>query len=262
MKLGLLLAEYNSIDFIARCLEPWIEFNKVSNSIEIVVVDAKFKETDDGSNSLNSNDGTLDILKDYQEKGLIKLIVAKPGLTEAEARNLGVEYLLTKNVDFIKLIGVDEIWTIQEINNVTEYIQKHPLITWFRIEYKNLTFSSNTFVKGFRPGRIFRVQSADYRVKEMYYDDDFLYISNSKQIVNYKTLPCKQIPVNVSNPLHYTWLNDIRSKAKVKYQEIRFNPPIGFGCSFKWNDEKNCLEWNEEYFKRSGESIPELFNLD
>ena len=58
---------------------------------------------------------------------------------------------------------------------------------------------------------------------------------------------------------HLTWTDPKVCKAKIAYQNLRWSPPKGFGCSFKWNDEKNCLEFNEEYYKLTGQRKPTVY---
>jgi hypothetical protein len=49
-----------------------------------------------------------------------------------------------------------------------------------------------------------------------------------------------------------SWLNS-NSKQKIAYQTKRWGD---FGCSYKWNEEGNCLQFNEEYFKKTGQPLP------
>ena len=248
-KIGLILAQNNEINFLSDCLSPWIEFRK-TNPLLIVALDVCFDENGTG----NSTDGSLELLTEYQKDG--KIDYFQPlwaGLKEHDARNVGLKWLIKNGAETIWLLGADEIYSASEIESAVKFVNKDPFTSWFRIEFKNLVFDVTKYVRGFNPGRIFRVNSNKLKIKEMYFDDDFLYTDGINDI-DYKNLSSKNVPIKICNPLHYTWLDDPRSKKKWEYQTKRWGKN---GCSFSYVDDK--LVFNKEFYKKNNQSLPEIY---
>ena len=250
-KIGLILAQNNEIKYLSDCLQNWISWRE-HNPLVIAVLDVCFQENSGG----NSTDGSIQLLKQYKHDNKIDFFeILPPGLKEHEARNVALKYLLDAGVEIVWLLGSDEIYSYEEINNAIKYVKKEEFITWFRIEFKNLVFDDKHYIKGFNPGRIFRTNQNKLKIKEMYYDDDFLYTDGINNI-DYKNLSHKQIPIHLCNPLHYTWLDDDRSKKKWEYQIKRWGKN---GCSFFYENEK--IVFNKEFYKKNNISLPEIYSI-
>lgn len=258
MKILLHLAAYQCEEFIDKFLEPWIELKK-EQDLSISIGHVCFKENFEQGFPIKSADRTYEILSKYYSNGIINNFqFFNEPLTEIEARDK-IFSPFKDCVDFIWLAAPDEIYKLTEIKSAIEYIQNEPFIETFRIEFKNLTFTEKQYTKGFRPTRIFR--NTNYKINKFRGDDEVNFIKND-QIIDYTLLPQKTIPIRIINPLHYTWLDNKRSKQKIKYQEKRWNPPNGAGCSFAWDEKENKLIWNQDYFKRTGQPIPELYTIN
>ena len=63
-------------------------------------------------------------------------------------------------------------------------------------------------------------------------------------------------------PVHHSWNNLERSKKKIDYQIKHFGHGNSNYCSFKFNQEKNCIEFNDEYFLLTGEKKPDIFEVE
>jgi hypothetical protein len=265
MKLGVIYCCYDSLDYLGF-LDPWIKL-KESLNIKLAGVHGCFEEMasfieDNDEETLEQllqlrYDGQLDFLyvqNDYPTKVKEKFIYQ----SEAIIRNYALQWLLKEGVTHVMLLDADEKYSEEEIQKLVKFLEKDNFTAWYSIEFKNLTFSEQTYTKSFCPPRIWRVNSSESKIKEIYYDNDINYTLGA-QIVSYKQLSTKKIPLIICNPLHYTWLNNERSKNKIAYQSRHF--AHGAGCSFKWNNEKNSLEWNDEYFKKTSQIPPKLHTI-
>jgi len=242
LKFGVILAAYNSSGTIDKCLENWLPFVEYGN-IKIHAISIPFKEYE----SIKiEEDNTVDILKEYKVP-----VETKPRyIDEAHARNLAFGKL-KGDCDYVWILDADELYKTNEILSIIRFVSLNGEIDSFNINFKNYVFDGDCWVDGFCPPRIFKTKNA----KGFYWDNDMSYDINNQR-VSYRNLSQMVIPKNVAHVKHLTWINNQNSKNKVKYQEKHFGS--GAGCSYKWNDEKNCLEFNEDYFKKTGEAKPKL----
>lgn len=256
--ISLHFSAYQAAEYLDKFLSPWLQYKEKYGDLKISAGHVCFKEFQEMGFSVESPDGTHNLLKEKHKKGEIDYysFIDKP-LTEAEARTEILQPLLKDNVEFVWISAPDEIISLIEIEKAIEYTKKDKFIQWYRVEYKNLTFSETTYTRGFCPPRIY-FNNRGYKIDRFFADDEILYKRNGQDI-NYLDLPSKQIPFQICSPLHHTWVNGQRSIQKVKYQEKRFNPPNGHGCSFKINKDK--LEWNPDYYKRINQSFPDIYTI-
>lgn len=257
MKIGLLCCFYDCADKLYKIILPWLNIKEVYNyDLKIAVSHGMFKEYHDFGYQ-DQDPETLNLLKNGNWHDFLCI---QEGKYEQEAiiRNYSLQYLLKQDIDVIILLDSDEIYNELQILNALKFIENNDFISWFSIEFKNLTFSENQYIKGFAPPRIFRVNINNLKLSSIYWDNDMEYLDSSNNKISYKNLSNLKIPTNLINPLHFTWLNDERSKKKIKYQEEHFKN--GAGCSFKW-DDKLGLQWNDNYFKKTGLFKPEIYNI-
>lgn len=263
MKLGILLCAYDCAEYLDDCINPWIEAAK-NKSIVLAAVHGMFAEY----KALGQTDNDVDTLNKLKNVPLDFLYIQnsydgspEQYQSEAEIRDKALQYLKTAGCDYILLLDADEIWTGQEIDNLFKYIQRYTLYTWFRIEYKNLTFSTKTYTKGFRPPRVFKVKSEGVTLDKFVWDNDVTYVNEKGEgSLYYADFVNRVIPTSVCNPLHYTWLNNERSRKKIEYQKLHF--ASGAGCSFDWDYETNSLIWNEDYFIQTRSGKPPIFEIN
>ena len=268
---GILYCSYGIPEMVEMSLEPWLQA-KDGGRIKIAAVSAMFREYAEMGQIDNDEQTEIKLNLALEAGDLDYLYVQNPTSecrekiyqTEAQVRDKGLQYLLRAGVDYVILADSDECFSLNEISGLLNYIQKDPLICWYRFYYKNLIFDNNTYVKGFCPPRVFRVNyNNTYRLNQFVYDNDVSYKGLiTRDIINYQQLPSKTIPDTVLEPLHYTWNDYERSKSKIKYQEKRWNPPNGNGCSLRINEQEQKIEWNLDYFKRVGQSIPQTYKLE
>lgn len=270
MKIGIIFCSYGVPEYLEKSLNPWIELKKIGQSqdieVEIAAVSDIFKEYWDMNTSKDLI--TFPKLKQYLDNKNIDFLYGvdhtlnenRSLLSEAEIRDKACQYLLSKKCDLIILWDGDEILDLLSLINTLDYVKNNPFYAWFSIHYKNLTFNNNTYTKGFCPPRIFRAKFNNYELKRCSWDNDFEYYGTiTRDIIKQEQLPNRKVPDGILNPIHYTWINSTRSKNKVDYQESHF--AHGAGCSYKW-DEKLGLQFNEEYYKKTGQQKPTLYKLD
>lgn len=258
LKFGIILSVYNSIDYLRECLRPWIEYENPYDLI-ISVVDCKFKGFDDGLSSVNSTDGTIELLQQYLNRGEINHLAILPPSEEHVARTLATEPLKLAKVDYIWNLDSDEIYTPEQINNIINFVSRNEFTWCFRINFKNYVFDKNHYIEGFCPRRIWKTGNKNQRLESFYYDNDCLYrdnvLGNTFKDSDVSTIG---IPKNIAFIDHWTWLSDERSKQKVLYQKKRWGPN---GCSYSWDDKNNCIIFNEKYYKLTNTMKPELISV-
>ena len=242
MKIGLIASAYNCSEFLEDCLNPWLDFKKESNhELYCSFIHKCFYENKELVLSLNSSDGTESILEAYYDNGLLdNYCSSQKYLKEHEARNICLKNVLDNKVDYVWTLGLDEVFTVEEINKILNFVEINSFVDWFKINYKNYIFDGSMWIDGFCPPRIFKVDSHG-GLKELYYDDDFVYADGT----DYKKLPNLQIPSSIAHVKHMTWLHE-NGKAKVEYQKARWGDS---GCSYSWNYQENKLEFNKKFYQ-------------
>jgi len=268
MSFGVIFCSYSFPELLYKSIGPWITL-KDELDIKIVAVHGQFREYHDFGFKDDDSDTEWQLNELYRNKKIDYLYIQNPSggsatkiyQTEFEIRDKALQWLLTQDVDYLWLVDSDEVITVEEIRKTAEFVKNNPLTCWFTTEFKNLTFDILHYTEGFRPPRIFSVNYNQYKLNKCIYDNEFSYKGNG-DIVNHRQFPSLNVPKNRFFALHYTWLNNQNSKNKILYHEKRwYYPDKGNGCSFKWNNEKDCLEFNLDYFKRINQSPPEVLEI-
>lgn len=264
MKIGVLLCVYQDYEFLDDCLKPWIKL-KDEMGIFIAVAQGQFKEY----HELGFPDDdykTQGILKDLEFYGKIDYLYLQNDYNlftpnshyhpiyqdESDLRNHGLKWLLEQDIDYFHTIGADEIYTVQQIINIYKKVEQENLCDYFKIHHRNFVFDKNHYVDDFCPNRIWNNRRHG-GIDKFFFDDDIVF----KDGVKDRDSACYVIPAKYARISHYTWLSNEKSKNKVKYHEKHFSH--GAGCSYKWNDQENKLEFNLDYYKKIGQSPPEIF---
>lgn len=263
-KLGIIYCCYGNSEYLSFS-EPWFQLKKEYN-FSIAAVSGIFAEYLELGLS-EDNTATLDFLKKNKENGNIDFLwqqIDNEPLTEFQIRDIGLQFLLKdKDITHIMLLDADEKYEGQEIVNLINYLQKDEFSTVFRIEFKNLVFDRATYIKGFEPFRIWRVnteESGSYLLNKVIYDNDCIYAEkNTKFLKKDKEFTIKKIPPALVNPLHFTWCDLERAKRKIAYQEKHFAP---IGCGFKINQETQRIEFNIKYYIKTNQLMPDIYRLN
>ena len=246
MKAGIIYCGYNTEEYVIDTLTPWVEAKDFFD-IKIAAVSVPFEEY----RTLNQQqDNTTNILKNFYKKGAIDALFTEPKyIKENIARNLSLEYLLQYNPEFIMLVDSDEFYTKDEIQKIFKITQDNKNIACLEINLKNYIMDGKTWSDGFHAPRVFRNDIYD-GIKEFYWDNDLVY-NNGYSHNHNKGL----IPKEIVHVKHMTWLNNEKSKLKIQYHLNHFG-----GCSYKWNEEKNSLEIDWQYYDYMGYKRPTIYH--
>jgi hypothetical protein len=159
--------------------------------------------------------------------------------------------------DIVMQVDGDEVFSPEEIARILDFVEKRPQIPWFRISYRNLVFTrSQCLADPFTPPRIHRLRPAGhkYEARSFWDDNNVAYHGTiTRDIKRDLDFPSVTIPQSVAAPLHFTWLNNERSRLKILYQNRRWGH-----SSFVWDESKGGLSFNEDYYQKRGLPLPEV----
>jgi hypothetical protein len=260
-KIGLLFTGYNTEEYIDESIKPWIEVranNLLGYEFVICAVSVPFFEYKGNL----FKDSTQEVLRGYYKNLKIDHLITEPEyIKEHVARDLALQYLLEQGVDTVILWDSDEIATQSQLEEILSKVLLERYISWFSIQYKNFVFDSKThLIEPFCPPRIFRVNTNGYKLLRFEWDNNVIYGTdcfefnkNCRKEVRQDDLPHKLIR---NSPItHMTWMNNLSGKRKQEYQMRHFGL-----CSYKW-DDINGLSFNEDYYKKLGQKLPETAKL-
>lgn len=256
-KIGLIYVGFGNIEYVEKTIPVWLQARdeKVGgNEWVISTVSVPFKEYKD--TQFANDEAATEYLKTLP---LDYLVTEPKFVSEADARNKALFYLLEQGCDWAILADSDEFFAIKDIENIAKFIARDSLTTWFSFSYKNYVFSDSTYLPDpFTPPRAFRVKSGSYRLKAFYHDNEPHYHGTiTRDIKDFKQFSSKVIPKTVANIIHKTWPSDCRGKSKALYQSQRWG--VNF-CSFRWNEKENKLEFNPDYYAMVNKPIPQLLS--
>jgi len=255
MKIGILLTIYNCDKYIDAVLEPWFKLKERYNLV-IAANSGMFKDY----LSLGlpyRNEETLEKLSKWD----IDFQVTTKGtnlLDEDESRNTCLNYLKKHNCDLIWYLDGDEEFTVNQIENILDFINRNQQYDYFTLSFKNLTFQENYFVDYFRES-IYRTNRHG-GISHYYFDS---YLTYNDGTVTQSANGCV-IPKSLAYIKHYSWLNDdTRSLDKIPYQRMRYVGANGdlnedCRCAFEWNQETNSLEFSKSFYSCRNMEIPTL----
>lgn len=251
MKYGIIFCAYNCASTVEKCLEPWKEIK--NSQFVYSCVSVPFLQYKD-SNILEDN--TVELV---HAANVMDYHITKPKfIQETEARGLCLQYLISQGCDIIIQVDGDELFILDNINNILDYVEKNPQAAWFKLSFKNYVFNENSYLEEpFTPARIYRVNHTPFRLGKFYNDNNIGYIYGYGDGLTSEQLPFsdgvvknKIIPKEIAWIKHITWLNNETSKNKINYQKSR-----GWNCSYAWDEEKGLI-FNPEFY--IGKSLPKL----
>lgn len=255
IKLGIILLAYENAEGLYDKLMPFQREN-----IVISAVHAVFPEFHEDGFPILSKDGTHKKLEEFKKNGLIKYLCVFPVPSpEWEARNTALQLLKNDKCTHVMILDGDESYSDKDVSGLLKVIENNQDIAWFKINFKNLVFDFNHYIDDFIPPRIFKTtfyNGTTLQLDKFYWDNDVQFLDKDNNKVDYKQLPSQKISKIHCFPLHDSWRSIPRSRAKINYQLKRFK-----NCSYKWNEEKDCLEFNKDYYKSIGAALPEVYEV-
>lgn len=257
MKVGVILCAWQAGDYLARSLTPWIDARKArlgGNDFVICAVSVPFVDFEQPAQLDDTHDR---LALHWRCADIDHMVTSDTPMKETEARGAALRWLVEQGCDILVQWDSDEVATVEQLAAILRFAEGQPFTSWFRLSLVNLVFDEHTrLVDPFTPPRIHRVRAGSYRACGFYDDNNVLYCGTiTRDFKHDVQLPSMTIPESVAAPLHYTWLNDERSKKKLEYQRRRWGH-----SAFRW-DDKLGLQFNEAYYRAHGLSIPEVAPL-
>lgn len=264
LKIGIIAVGYQS-EYISSSLAPWIMLkcggcDNIGNNIEpdkslnikICTASALFKERWDMGEAY-SNDENEEILNILRKNQCIdECIFIKHPIIDFESRNYCWDYLKQFDLDLIwQLDFGDEIYSVKQIKDILAFVNKNKFVDWFKVNFKNYVGSTQTYVNGFCPPRIHWV-NRNGGVDKFVWDNDLVY-KNGKHANQCSNM---QIPKNIAHVAHYSWCGSSDFlKKKIEYQ----HRCLGV-CSYKWDDSKNSICFDLDFYQKNNIPIPEILH--
>jgi hypothetical protein len=259
-KIGIIYTAFDCLNHLHDSLPPWFRASLFSKDHEFIfgAVSVPFEEYKNVDPK--TFDETPTQLQIHQVQGHIDYLVTEPWyVQECKARGAVLNYLLSQKVDLVWLADADEYITNQQILDIARFVEANEFITWFRLSFKNYFRDDKTYLaEPFTPPRIFRVKSGGYRLHSCSFDNDFLYGGTiTRDLLPQERFSSITIPTSVAHIKHNSWNGSPEYlKTKVRYQTSHFKH--GAGCGYKWNDGLQRLDFNEDYYRKTGQPIPEI----
>lgn len=153
---------------------------------------------------------------------------------------MALTWLVDQGCEMSWQVDSDEYYTLNEIQNILDFVEANPWTVSFKLSLKNYVFDDKTYlVEPFTPTRIHRVSgTGGYLVAGFQSDNGTFYQRPwSKETIPDLGLSQQTVPMNVAWIRHDSWPNSPRSKAKCEYQTVRW----GNVCSFAWDEHKGLV---------------------
>ncbi len=245
-KIGIIFCLYNCESTLDQCLNAWKQVK--DERFVYSCVSAPFKGYEDFN---PPKDNTIELVR--AANIIDKHFTSETHLAEVDARGLCLQFLKMQECDLIWMVDGDEIYTVEDINKILDYVEKNQDVLWFKICLKNYVFDEKTYLElPFTPARIYRVSAPPFKLGVFYQDNDISFIYNDQE-VNNTVIKNKVIPQNLVWVKHLTWQNNENSRLKCDYQLKRWNV-----CSYKWDKIENKLKFREEFY--SGKQLPKVIS--
>tara|TARA_R110000824_G_C15211884_1_gene676678 strand:- start:48 stop:809 length:762 start_codon:yes stop_codon:yes gene_type:complete len=250
MKIGLLCNFYGFPEYTDKCLEAWKKIPEVN---KVAVSSYQYSDYVECGWDYDDIDTPTQLLSHHRD--FVDYISLGKEANDSFSRNTPLQHLLPHDIDYVWLLDQDEFYSEEDIKNSIKHIEQNPETCTFKVNFKNFVFSKSQYVDNFNPPRVFKVNlNGQKSLSHFYYENDVAYNVNN-QLVDYKNLSMLEIPKDKCFPDHYSWVGPKKFlKAKVKYQLKRYN---GI-CSYKWDEEKDQLCFNDEFYKKFNQTKPEL----
>lgn len=246
MRIGVIYTGFNNFKYAKQSILPWINLKYMyPENFFISAVSVPFLEYKDAN---IDPDKTTNFLNMLAEAEFINSCFSEPKfIKENEARNLALFDLLRRGIDYIMIVDSDELYTMQEIMKVINFVKTYRF-DGYKINFKNYIFDGKSYLEGFCPPRIYK-NNIYGGINSFYWDNEIIY-NNGKTDKNINFI---DIPKEIVFVKHMTWLNE-NGKSKVEYHKKHFG-----GCSYLWNEDKNTLEIDLPYYDRMGYKRPVIY---
>ncbi len=245
MKIGVLGCLYGNADLLPQVLAPWKELKAKGGPHQLVVaaVNAQFAEYA-ALGYPNNDTATQAQLRAEEASGFLNaLYIEGSPMSEAEARNKALAYLLAQGVELVWMLDGDETYTAEQITATLGYVAQTPEYDYYHLHLDNWVFGDTHWGDDFFPPRIFRTDRSG-GIAGFTFDNELGYRDGSTL---YSRVP-GIVPKRVAHVRHDTWrLQD--AEQKIAYQRKHF----GY-CMFRM--QGGTIEPDPEYFARHRMPLP------
>lgn len=255
LRVGITFIGYECMELMPRSLMPWFQIRADPSlipgikSLKISLSHGCFEETAKLGFPIASTDGSADwMLKAEQEKEADKTIIYSSPMKEYEMWT--GNYLWMKDeIDFLIMLNHDEMWTIEEIKKLFQFVNFNSQVDFYKVNFKNYCINEQTWVDNFINPRMWWV-NRNGGLKGFWKDELVEYNDGTKDFQRSSVT----IPMAFLFPKHLSWVG---SKAylqrKLNFQALRFG-----SCSYAWDEKNDCLMLNDAFYAHFGLPKPEL----
>jgi len=253
VRIGITGIGYQCGEHLAEVLEPWFDLKaRGQHEIFISLAYGIFPEVY-AVTRINGEppDDSIQFLRKYvSERKIDALFVSPEPKYEWDLRTCTLPFLLSRPIDLLWLLDLqDEIYSVEEILRIIDFSECHHEVAWFKINFKNYAFASDCYVDNFIVPRVWRAR-VPAAIRRFHHDNSITYENGQVQ----ENLPHCTIPSHLAFPKHLSWVGPREYlKRKIKFQNLHYGI-----CAYKWNDEKDCLEFNGSYFRKLRKQLPEV----
>ncbi|MEY4573285.1 MAG: hypothetical protein RLZ10_2569 [Bacteroidota bacterium] len=243
MNIGILYCGYNQLNNVKNTLNFWNDLKIEGINFVVSVVSVPFLEYKDIK---IFEDGTIDYIKNLKHDNVKNIMTEPKFVKERVARSLCMDFLLKNNLDILWQVDSDEYYNESNVKNIINFLKNNNGYT-YSINFKNYIFDGKHYLDDFCVPKINYCKNLNIL---SFFDDN--------QVVYEKFGIVKPVPIPKEIALikHLTWLNE-NGKSKVEYQLRHFG-----ACSYKWNESKQQLELDFDYYRRHGYKVPTILKED
>lgn len=233
-------------------LEPWLKLKALyPNSIFISITTALFKEQQELGKVYDNNEMEKEVNSLLSNNKIDYFNIVKEPILDFQSRNYCWENLKNHDLDLVWQLDLfDEYYSFEEIVNTLKWIKEEHLYDTYHVNFKNyIGINKDRYVLDFAPARINWVKK-NKGIKKWYWDNWLEYNNNIKSEFSSRRI----IPRAICNPKHLSWVGtkDFLIN-KINYQ----HKAIGC-CSYSWNNEKQDLDFDYNYYRKFNIIIPEI----
>jgi hypothetical protein len=247
MKIIALMAEYNESLFIEYVLNSIYDFVD-----EIIIIDSAMKSVVDRGGSLRSTDGTIDIIKKWQQKNKKIHIILPNEAKETPAKlcEPGLDLAKELKGDWLMTCCGDEIWPKNILRPLRKFLKNCDNNNILGVNF-NMNYFAPDFwhFKEFYGPRLSKITpncSMPFITQDVLYWPEF----NSWQSIELNKVPEHVRKMNIDYPkflkvFHYSCVG--YERVKFKYDFYKFHKD-NIGSSHN----KHYMDKNWNFFKKTG----------
>lgn len=263
MNIGVMFVGYNVMEHMDSVINPWIYRKSidVDNNYFLSCANgifSEFYELFKQGKAENVEDGSREKLKVlFSEKKIDHLYIPNEEngeiLTEQQIRTKSLEFLKNKKCELIWIVELqDEVYTQEQIDIILRLIKKYNNYSQYKINFKNYVFDKSHYIDDFISTRIFwDKDSVHGGINYFNWSADVIF-NDGTMSINSSSMT---IPKKAAFVTHYSWVGSKEYLiSKINYRLLHDKV-----CSYKWNDEKDCLEFDDSFFQRYGLTKPIVY---